>query len=86
MTVSLDNLHWFVPYIKEKGIRDVYEIKSIRTMKSSEAKNDETAGDDLRLAFELGTSCHLHPDHPDYQPHDLKINHTFTDTTLSDLD
>lgn len=85
-TVSLDNLHWFVPYIKEKGIRDVYEIKSIRTMKSSEAKNDETAGDDLRLAFELGTSCHLHPDHPDYQPHDLKINHTFTDTTLSDLD
>ena len=55
-------------------------------MKSSEAKNDETAGDDLRLAFELGTSCHLHPDHPDYQPHDLKINHTFTDTTLSDLD
>ncbi len=81
-TISLDNLHWFAPYIKEKGVRDVYEITRIRTVKSSEVKGDD-AGDDLRLAFELGKVSRLFTD---YHSHNLKIDYTFTDTTLSELD
>ena len=81
-TISLDHLHYFVPYIKGKGIRDVYEITRIRTTKSSEAKGDETAGDDLRLAFELGKRKILFDN---YQPHTLKIDYSFTDTTFEEL-
>lgn len=58
-TISLDGLHYFIPYFKEKGINDVYRIKRIRTITGKEAKQDETAGDDLRLAFELEFSHKL---------------------------
>lgn len=80
-TIPLDSLHLFAPYIKEKGIRDVYEIKKIRTITSSEAKGEE-AGDDLRLAFELGKRIRTFDD---YKPHDLRISYTFSDTVLSEL-
>lgn len=58
-TISLDGLHYFIPYFKEKGINDVYRIKRIRTITGKEAKQDESAGDDLRLAFELEFSHKL---------------------------
>lgn len=80
-TISLDNLHLFAPYIKEKGIRDVYEITKIRTITSNEAKGDG-AGDDLRLAFELGKRIRTFDD---YKPHDLMIGYTFSDSVLSEL-
>lgn len=80
-TIPLDNLHLFAPYIKEKGIRDVYEIKKIRTVTSSEAKSDGD-GDDLRLAFELGKRIRTFDS---YKPHDLTISYTFSDTVLSEL-
>lgn len=80
-TIPLDNLHLFAPYIKEKGIRDVYEIKKIRTITSSEAKEEEV-GDDLRLAFELGKRIRTFDS---YKPHDLTISYTFSDTVLSEL-
>jgi len=80
-TISLDNLHLFAPYMKEKGIRDVYEITKIRTITSNEAKGNG-AGDDLRLAFELGKRIRTFDD---YKPHDLRIGYTFSDLVLSEL-
>lgn len=83
-TISLDGLHYFIPYFKEKGINDVYRIKRIRTITGKEAKQDETAGDDLRLAFELEFSHKLGDA---YLPIDTRrlVNYTFLDTTFEEL-
>jgi hypothetical protein len=54
--ISLDNLHFFIPYITGHGIRDVYEIIKIRTITSKEAKHldpTDPNGKYLRLAFDL---------------------------------
>ena len=86
-TIALHNLHYFIPYFKGKGVRDVYEIIRVRTIKGSEAKQiDVEAGkDDLRLAF------HLKPHHKlsdDYRA--IKspqwIDYTFLDTTFGELE
>ncbi|MBR5847004.1 MAG: DUF2357 domain-containing protein [Bacteroidaceae bacterium] len=83
-TISLDGLHYFIPYFKEKGINDVYRIKRIRTITGKEAKQDETAGDDLRLAFELEFSHKLGDT---YIPIDTRrlVNYTFLDTTFEEV-
>ena len=83
-TISLDGLHYFIPYFKEKGINDVYRIKRIRTITGKEAKQDETAGDDLRLAFELEFSHKLGDT---YLPIDTRrlVNYTFLDTTFEEV-
>lgn len=55
-TIALHDLHFFVPYMKGKGVRDVYEITKIRTISNSEVKQfnpDEEHPDDIRLAFHL---------------------------------
>ena len=83
-TISLDGLHYFIPYFKEKGINDVYRIKRIRTITGKEAKQDESAGDDLRLAFELEFSHKLGNDFILINTHGL-IKDTFLDTTFEDL-
>lgn len=86
-TIALQDLHYFVPYIKGKGIRDVYEIVRMRTITGKEAKQDEGADamDDLRLAFELRFSRQLYKE---YRMIDvLKMTDlTFLDTTFSDID
>lgn len=81
-TISLDNLHLFVPYISGKGIRDIYEITKIRTITSTEAKVDTNAGNDLRLAFELGNHKQLFDD---YQPYLINIDYSFADTKISEI-
>lgn len=83
-TISLDGLHYFIPYFKEKGVNDVYRIKRIRTITGKEAKQDESAGDDLRLAFELEFSHKLGNDFILINTHGL-IKDTFLDTTFEDL-
>ena len=83
-TIALQNLHFFMPYIKEQGIRDVYEIVRVRTITAKEAKQtegDETPADDLRLAFELRFSKQLFLDYQKIDTHKL-INYTFIDTTF----
>ncbi len=40
-TISLHDLHYFVPYIKGEGVRDIYEIIRIRTITGKEAKQAE---------------------------------------------
>lgn len=86
-TIALQDLHFFMPYIKEKGIRDVYEITKVRTITSKEAKQtDEDDADSkaLRLAFELRYVC---KQYAEFQPIDTTkmIVHTFVDTTFDKL-
>jgi len=87
-TIALHNLHFFIPYIKGKGIRDVYEIVKIRTIKGSEAKQydgDDENKDDIRLAFELKFSRMLYADYHKINTSGM-IDYSFIDTTFADLD
>ena len=82
-TIALQNLHFFIPYIKGQGIRDVYEIVRV-TITAKEAKQtegDEIPVDDLRLAFELRFCKQLFSDYQKIDTHKL-INYTFIDTTF----
>jgi hypothetical protein len=86
-TISLDGLHYFIPYFKEQGIRDVYKITRIRTITSKEAKQDEGADanvTDLRLAFELEFSHKLSDDIRMIKTEGM-ISYTFIDTTFDSI-
>ena len=85
-TIPLHDLHYFMPCVKEKGIRDVYEVVSVRTITGKEAKGEEgDSGDDLRLAFELKFSRQLYPD---FKKIDMKrlIDFSFLDTTFPEIE
>ena len=87
-TIALQDLHFFMPYIKGKGIRDVYEIVKMRTITGKEAKQtDEDDADSkaLRLAFELR---YVRKQYAEFQPIDTTkmIVHTFIDTTFNKLE
>ena len=87
-TIALQDLHFFMPYIKGKGIRDVYEIVKVRTITDKEAKQtDEDDADSkaLRLAFELR---YVRKQYAEFQPIDTTkmIGYTFVDTTFDKLD
>ena len=86
-TIALHNLHYFIPYFKGRGIRDVYEITRVRTIKGSEAKQiDAEAGkDDLRLAFHLKPHHQLSDDYQTIKSH-LLVDYTFYDTTFGELE
>lgn len=87
-TIALQDLHFFMPYIKGKGIRDVYEIVKVRTITGKEAKQtDEDDADSkaLRLAFELR---YVRKQYAEFQTIDTTkmIVHTFVDTTFDKLE
>lgn len=87
-TIALQDLHFFMPYIKGKGIRDVYEIVKVRTITGKEAKQtDEDDADSkaLRLAFELR---YVRKQYAEFQPIDTTkmIVYTFVDTTFDKLE
>ena len=87
-TIALQGLHFFMPYIKGKGIRDVYEIVKVRTITGKEAKQtDEDDADSkaLRLAFELR---YVHKQYAEFQPIDTTkmIVRTCVDTTFDKWD
>ena len=87
-TIALQNLHFFIPYIKGQGIRDVYEIVRVHTITTKEAKQtegDEVSADDLRLAFELRYFRKQY-DHIQAINTSKMINYTFIDTTFEELD
>ena len=86
-TISLHDLHYFIPYIKGEGVRDIYEIVRVRTITSKEAKQVEgdEATDDMRLAFELRFSRKLFANYQPIDTHKL-INYTFIDTTFDKMD
>lgn len=87
-TIALQDLHFFMPYIKGQGVRDVYEITKVRTITSKEAKQtDEDDADSkaLRLAFELK---YVRRQYANLQPIDTTrmIGYTFVDTTFEKLE
>ncbi|MCD8236956.1 MAG: restriction endonuclease-like protein [Prevotellaceae bacterium] len=84
--IALQGLHYFMPYFKEQGIRDVYEIISMKiiTAKEAEQTDGEDGTDDLCLAFGLRfvrrQYAELHPVNTS-----LMLNNTFIDTTFDEL-
>lgn len=51
-TISINKLHYFMPYIKEKGVCDLYLIKTARIGNKSEI-HPESKDKEPRLVFEL---------------------------------
>lgn len=86
-TISLHDLHYFIPYIKDEGVRDIYEIVRVRTITSKEAKQieGEDTTDDMRLAFELCFSRKLFENYQPINTHKL-INYTFIDSSFDKKD
>lgn len=80
-TVALNKLYYFMPYMKNKGIRDLYFIKKARigTRKEGQQNEDEN---DFRLVFEIDFVGQMFEE---YKPIKLDIWRTFTDTTMSSL-
>ena len=80
-TVELNKLFYFMPYIKGKGVRDLYMIKKARVGTRKEGQPDNNPND-LRLVFEIEFVKQLFDG---YMPIRLEIWRTYTDTTLSHL-
>lgn len=80
-TVALNKLYYFMPYMKNKGIRDLYFIKIARVGIRKEGQPDEDKND-FRLVFEIEFVEQMFED---YMPIHLNIWHAFTDTTLCGL-
>ena len=80
-TIALNKLYYFMPYIKGKGVRDLYFIKVARIGTKSEVY-PECGDNDYRLVFEIEFAKQLFTD---YLPVHLNIWRTFTNTTLGEL-
>lgn len=80
-TISLQKLQLFVPYIKGKGIRDLYRIIKIRVASKREidAKAKEN---DFRIFFELKFIRKIFDD---YQPINLNIWKTYNYSSLENI-
>ena len=80
-TVALNKLYYFMPYMKRKGIRDLYLIKIARVGTKKEV-HPECDDNDFRLVFEIQFVKQMFDE---YKPIHLDIWQSFTDTTLSEL-
>ena len=80
-TVALNKLYYFMPYMKGKGIKDLYLIKIARVGSRKEGQPDNDPND-LRLVFEIEYLGELFKE---YKPVILDIWHTFKDTTMKDI-
>lgn len=80
-TVELNHLYYFMPYVKKKGIRDLYFIKVARIGSKHEVQV-KADPNDLRLVFEIEFVKQLFDD---YKYINLEIWHTFTDTKLDKI-
>lgn len=76
-TIALNKLYYFMPYIKGKGVRDLYLIRIARIGNKAEV-HPNCKDKDPRLVFELEYLESL----PDYIPVKLNINYTYVDTFL----
>lgn len=77
-TVDIKNLRYFMPYIKGRGIRDLYLIKSIRV---GEYKK-ENLSPEYRMVFDIQYIGQLSDN---YSMPTLEIWHTYTQKNLGDL-
>ena len=80
-TIAPTKLFYFMPYIKGKGIRDLYVIKRARVGSKQEA-DSKAVKDDYRIIFELEFVKQLFKK---YKPIDLRIWRTYNDTTLEKI-
>ena len=76
-TIALNKLYYFMPYIKGKGVKDLYLIRIARIGSKAEI-NKSSKDTDPRLVFELEYLESL----PEYKPIKLNIFNTFRDTVL----
>ena len=76
-TIALNKLYYFMPYIKGKGVKDLYLIRIARIGNKAQV-HPESADTDPRLVFELEYLESL----PEYKPIHLDFNRTYTDTFL----
>ncbi len=76
-TVALNKLYYFMPYIKNKGVKDLYLIRRARIGNKAEI-HQESDDKDSRLVFELEYLQSL----PDYVMLKPNIFHTYRDTVL----
>ena len=74
-TVSINKLYYFMPYLKEKGVRDLYLIRVARVGKKTEIQ-PESKDEEPRLVFELEYLESL----PDYEM--IKLNRYWYKDTL----
>ena len=70
-----------MPYLKGKGIRDLYLIKIARVGNRKEGQEGEDKND-FRLVFEMEFVKQLFEE---YKPIELKIWRTFTYTTMEEI-
>lgn len=79
-TIALNKLYYFMPYIKGKGVRDLYLIRIARIGSKAEIhpRSNDTAP---RLVFELEYLQSL----PDYAPIRLNYMRTYTDTFVGKI-
>ncbi|MBO6190500.1 MAG: DNA (cytosine-5-)-methyltransferase [Alloprevotella sp.] len=80
-TIALNKLYYFMPYIKGKGVRDLYLIKILRMGSKAEIHPEVEDEKAPRLVFELEYLESL----PEYKMINLNFQHTFTDTFLGRL-
>lgn len=76
-TVALNKLYYFMPYIKGKGVRDLYLIRIARIGNKAEI-HPESEDKEPRLVFDLEFLHSL----PEYVPIKLNIFNTYRDTLL----
>ena len=80
-TVALNKLYYFMPYIKGKGVKDLWLIKIARLGFRKEGTSQEDK-DDIRLVFEIEYVGQIFDD---YKPIELKIWRTFTDSKICEI-
>lgn len=76
-TVALNKLYYFMPYIKGKGVKDLYLVRIVRIGNKAEI-HPEIKDKDPRLVFELEYLESL----SEYIPIKLNLFHTYCDTLL----
>lgn len=79
-TIALNKLYYFMPYIKKKGVRDLYLIRIARVGNKSEI-HPESKDKEPRLVFELEYLESL----PEYVPVNLNVQYTYRDTLLGSV-
>ena len=79
-TIALNKLYYFMPYIKGKGAKDLYLIRTARIGNKAEI-NKSSNDTNPRLVFELEYLNSL----PEYKPIKLNIFNTFRDTILGSV-
>ncbi len=77
-TIALNKLYYFMPYIKGKGVRDLYLIRIVRIGSKAETHPNLVDEKAPRLVFELEYLESL----PEYKMIHLNFQQAFTDTFL----